>query len=152
MMDAISFISASPRHALPFLFSGQSQKEFYVNEALARIDALLHAAIEGEASSPPASPLDGECWLVGSSPSGGWQDHAEELACYVGDGWIFLAPGDGMRLLDKSTGQTRLYRSGWTVASTPAAPTGGTTVDAEARTAIGELIAALSDAGILPAS
>ena len=63
---------------------------------------------------------------------------------------MFLAPRDGMRLLDISTGQLRLYRGGWTAATVPAALSGGTTIDAEARTAIADLIAALSDAGILP--
>jgi hypothetical protein len=55
-----------------------------------------------------------------------------------------------MRLLDRSTGQLRLHRGGWTAPTAPATPAGGTTVDAEARTAIAGLIAALSEAGILP--
>ncbi len=61
-----------------------------------------------------------------------------------------MVPRDGLRLLDRSTGQLMLYRGGWTVATAPASPSGGATVDAEARAAIAELIAALADAGILP--
>ncbi|HSG33828.1 MAG TPA: DUF2793 domain-containing protein [Sphingomonadaceae bacterium] len=132
------------------MLAGQSQKEFYVNEAHARIDALLHAAIEGIANDPPASPVEGECWLVDASPAGDWSANAGEIACYEAGNWVFVSPRDGLRLLDRSTGQFLLYRAGWTAASAPAAPAGGTTVDSEARTAIGELIAALSDAGILP--
>ena len=56
-----------------------------------------------------------------------------------------------MRVLDISTGQLLLFRGGWSAAIAPAEPTGGTTVDTEARTAIVGLIAALADAGILPA-
>ena len=48
-----------------------------------------------------------------------------------------------MRILDRSTGQERFYRAGWEVPNVPASPTGGSTVDAEARTAIDGLIAAL---------
>lgn len=152
MPDPISFTSTSPRHSLPLLFAGQTQKEFTVNEALARIDALLHPAIEGEADAPPGSPDDGQCWLVGGSPSGAWADHAGELASFSLGTWLFAEPHDGLRLLDKSTGQLVLRRDGdWTAASAPAHPSGGATVDAEARSAITGLIAALSDAGIFPA-
>jgi hypothetical protein len=134
------------------MLAGQAQKEFYVNEAHVRIDALLHAAIEGEANDPPASPTEGECWLVAAVPTGTWVGHAGERACFETGTWLFVTPCDGMRLLDRSSGQQRLYRGGWTAATTPASPSGGATVDAEARAAIIALIAALADAGILPGS
>ena len=50
----------------------QAQKEFVVNESLARIDALLHCAVEGVAAEPPGEPAEGECWLVADTPSGAW--------------------------------------------------------------------------------
>ncbi|WEK45627.1 MAG: DUF2793 domain-containing protein [Candidatus Andeanibacterium colombiense] len=153
MTDPISFVSSTPRLALPLLFAGQTQKEYTVNEAIARIDAVLHPAIEGEAGGPPASPAEGECWLVGDSPSGAWAGHAGELACFSLGTWLFVEPCDGIRVLNRLTGQLRLRRyGGWASAGTPTAPSGGTTVDVEARTAITGLIAALADSGILPAA
>lgn len=151
MSDPITFTSATPRLALPLLFAGQAQKEFTVNQAHARIDALLHAAIEGEANDPPATPADGDCWLVGSAPSGEWESYSDQLACYETGTWIFVVPRDGMRLLDRSTGQLKLYRGAWTAPAAPSAPSGGTTIDAEARAAIADLITVLADAGVLPA-
>ena len=56
-----------------------------------------------------------------------------------------------MRLFDSSTGQVLLYRGAWERPATPAEPSGGSTVDAEARTAISGLIAALVEAGVFPA-
>lgn len=151
MPDPITFTSATPRLNLPLLFAGQAQKEFTVNEAHARIDALLHPAIEGEADDPPASPAEGECWLAGTAPTGDWDGHAGELACYEAGTWIFIVPRDGIRLLDRSSGQLKLYRGAWSAPAALSAPAGGTTIDAEARTAIADLITALSEAGVLPA-
>jgi hypothetical protein len=152
MSDPITFASASPRFGLPLLFAGQAQKEFFVNEAHALTDALLHPAIEGEANDPPAAPVEGECWLVGDAPSGAWTDHAGELASYQAADWLFAAPRDGLRVLDRSTGQDARYLAGWRRPATPAAPTGGTTVDAEARAAVADLIAALIAGGLLAES
>jgi len=151
MSDPLEFTSKSPRYALPLLFAGQAQKEFFVNEAHSLLDLLLHPAIEGETDLPPATPNDGECWLVGSNPSGEWAGHAGEVAARQAGAWIFAAPRDGMRLLDRSKMQDRYYRGGqWQSASSPTPVTGGTTVDVEARRAIDQLIAALVAGGILP--
>lgn len=98
----------------------------------------------------PGSPEEGECWLVDDSATGDWTGHEGEIACREAGSWIFLMPRDGMRLLNRATGQMMLYRGGWSMAATPDAPSGGATVDAEARAAIATLLEALSDAGILP--
>lgn len=152
MSDPIVFTSASPRFGLPLLFAGQTQKEVFVNEAHALTDVLLHPAIEGEADDPPAAPAEGDCWLVGDTPTGAWADHGGELASYQAGGWIFAAPRDGLRVLDRSTGQDIRYRGGWQRPATPAEPTGGTTVDTEARAAIADLVAALIAGGLLAES
>lgn len=152
MSDPITFDTTSPRFGLPLLFVGQSQKEAFVNEALSFTDALLHCAIEGVASAPPGSPVDGTNWLVGTSATGAWAGHEGKIACRQAGNWLFVAASDGMRVLDRSTGQERFYRAGWEVPAVPATPSGGSTVDAEARTTITELIAALRQAGIFPTS
>jgi len=130
----------------------QSQKEFYVNEAHALTDALLHAACEGETADPPATPAEGETWLVGNSATGEWSGEDGKLASRQADNWLFAAPKDGMRLFDRSTGQILLYRGGWQRPAAPGAPSGGAVVDAEARAAIVNLVVALVEAGIFPSS
>lgn len=135
-----------PQHTFP----GQSQKEFYVNEAHALADALLHAACEGEASAPPPDPAEGQAWLVAPDAEGEWAGQDGKLAAFQSGAWLFAAPDDGMRLFDRATGQVLLYRGGWQRPSPPVEPAGGATVDAEARAAIAQLIAALVEAGIFP--
>lgn len=150
MTDPISFTSTSPRFALPLLFAGQSQKEITVNEAMLAADILLHPAIEAVISSPPATPSFGQCWLVGSSPTGAFAGHADQIAGWNEGGWQFIAPRNGLRVFDISTGADRLYLGGsWRNTAAPAAPSGGSVVDSEARTAIAAILAALNNAGLL---
>ena len=154
MSDPISFDSRSARFEMPYLFAGQSQKEGFVNESTARIDTLLHCAIEGEAAVPPAVPAvpaEGTCWLVGSAASGDWAGQVGKIAARQSGNWLFIAPRDGMRVLNRATGQEIRYLGSWKIATRPALPTGGTTIDAEARAAISALIASLTTAGVIPA-
>ena len=150
MSDPILFPSASPRFGLPLLFSGQAQKEVFVNEAHALVDALLHCSIEGEASTPPAAPVDGTAWLVGPSASAEWAGREGMVACRQSGNWLFVQPRDGTRLLDRSTGQSRMFLGSWQIPTAPVEPSGGSVVDSEARAAILGLILALRTAGVLP--
>lgn len=134
------------------MLAGQAQRELFVNECLARIDGLLHAAIEGVANAPPAEPGEGQCWLVGTSPTGVWTGQGGRLALYQSGQWLFQPARDGMRLLDRSNGVERRFAGEGRMASRPALPSGGTTVDTEARSALSALIDSLGQAGILPAT
>jgi hypothetical protein len=95
--------------------------------------------------------MDGDCWIVGPAGSGAWATHSGKLACLQGGNWLFVTPRDGMRVLDRSTGQDRRYHATWQHPAVPMLPTGGMTVDAEARSAIAALIESLRQAGIFPA-
>jgi hypothetical protein len=149
MSDPLTFDSTTPRFLLPLLFSGQAQKEFTVNEALVLTDALLHCAVEGEADDPPAIPADGTAWLVGTAPTGEWAGQAGRIACRQLGNWLFVTPRDGLKVLDRSNDQEVRFSGTWRSPGAPAAPTGGATVDSEARDALADLIAALIEAGVL---
>lgn len=149
MADPISFTSTSPRFELPFLFAGQSQKEFYVNQAHALTDALLHTVVQGVANGPPTNPAAGECWIVGDTPTGLWAGRAASIAAFEAGTWLYISPHDGMQVYDKAAGQRASFADGWQHAGSVGVPSGGATVDAQARTAIGQLVTALVSAGIL---
>lgn len=163
-------MNSTPRLALPFLTPGQAQKEFFHNEALQQLDTLVAAAVEGAPqNAPPSSPTPGACYIVGTAPSGAWAGKAGEMASYSAGGWRFLSPTEGQSLLVKSTGLRAEFRGGsWefgvirtgsvmiggvevisTRSAAIAGPSGGSTVDSEARTAIGEILAALSHHGLI---
>lgn len=66
--------------------------------------------------------------------------------------WLFAPPRDGLTVLDLSAGNIRRYANGWHTANAVTAPTGGTVIDTQARSAITGLIAALVAGGILPST
>ena len=72
------------------------------------------------------------------------------VAARQGDNWIYIPAREGMRVFDQSIRQERLFTTAWQNPVAPTAPTGGTTIDAEARTAIVQLIAALRVSGLFP--
>jgi len=144
------FDSRTPRLDLPLLFAGQAQKEVFLNEGLARLDALLHCAIEAQTATPPTTPQEGQCWLVASSATGVWSGHAGEVATFQQGQWLFQTPRDGLRLFNRATGQELLHSGTWKAPAKPALPTGGAVTDTQARAAIAALIDSLVTAGILP--
>lgn len=145
------FDSRTARFDLPLLFAGQAQKEAFVNELAARVDAALHCAIEGVLAAPPATPGDGQAWLVGASPTGDWAGHSGQIAARQAGNWLFLDAVPGMRVFNRATGQFLHYTTAWQTPPRPAAPTGGTVIDAEARAAIGAILSLLTNAGVLAA-
>jgi hypothetical protein len=159
----------SARFALPYILPGQAQKEAYHNEALAALDGLVHAAVEGAAAAiPPAAPEPGQCWIVAAGATGPWAEQQDRLAIWTSGGWRFLAPAAGMKLWDKAAGHWRYWTgSAWSDGRLPSAgllvgghqvvgtrcaavpsPSGGTIIDVEARAAIAALIVALKSHGL----
>ena len=63
----------TPNLGLPFILHGQAQKEVTHNEALIRLDALVHGSVRSRTlTTPPGSPANGERWIVPSGATGAW--------------------------------------------------------------------------------
>ena len=141
----------TPRFALPLLGVAQAQKEVTHNEALTLLDALVHAAVEaGPIAAPPVGPEAGQCWIVGTAPTGAWTGQANAIAIRTGGGWRFVPPREGMRATRLTDGaQLRFDGAAWAAPATIMAPSGGSTIDSEARSAISTLILHLAAQGIL---
>lgn len=161
----------TPRLGLPLLIAGQVQKELFHNEALALIDLLIAGSVEdGILSAPPPSPVTGRCYRVAASgASGAFAGHDGQLAGYSSGGWRFVAPVEGMRLTERTSGLELAFRGGaWTSGSMRASEvvvgglkvvgergsaiadaSGGSTIDTQARLAISQILAALRTHGLI---
>ena len=144
-------LPSTPRFALPLLAVAQAQKEVTHNEALTLLDALVHAVVEaGPIAVPPATPVEGQCWIADAAPTGAWAGQAHSIILWTSGGWRFVAPREGMQVM-RLTDNVRLRHSGgiWVAPATIDTPDGGSTIDSEARSAISTLILHLAAQGLL---
>lgn len=89
-------MSATPRLALPLIAAGQAQKHVTHNEALVRLDALLHLVVASRTQAvPPAAPDEASVYIVPADGTGAFAGHAEALALFEDGGWLFLQPRPG---------------------------------------------------------
>jgi hypothetical protein len=163
-------MSSTPRLRVPFLSPGQAQKEFFHNEALQTLDILVAAAIEEPPrNSPPGAPALGACYIVGSAPTGVWAGTAQNIAAYTSGGWRFTPPFEGLTAYVRSTATCAAYRAGaWEIgvlrgtnvliggqqvvggrAAAIASASGGTIVDAQARSVIDQILGAMRQHGLI---
>lgn len=162
-------MSTTARFGLPLISAGQAQKEVCHNEALAVVDAVLHANVADEPlANPPAEPAPGESWLVAEEASGEWAGRDDSLATWTEGGWRFTAPVAGMTVWNRAAGcwlhwSGTDWADGWPVKAVTINgvqivgqrqpdvpnPSGGTTIDTEARAAIELLIVTLKTHGLI---
>ena len=70
---------------LPFLSAGQAQKHVTVNESLRMLDGIVQLAVkDANLADPPASPSDGDRYIVPAAATGAW------LAGVCGRFWSYL--------------------------------------------------------------
>lgn len=163
-------MSNTPRLALPYILVNQSQKEVTHNEALNLLDAFVALAVESlDLAAPPATPNEGEVWIVAAAASGAWAGQDTALAQWIGGTWAFHPALEGMQawVKDRAVG-ARFSAGAWVIGELRgdsvilggqqvlglqqpaiADPGGGVTIDAEARTAIAAILAALRQHGLI---
>ena len=160
----------TPRLSLPFLTVGQAQKEFVHNESLQTLDMLVSGAVEGAAqATPPSLPALGACYIVAEGAADAWAGRAGCVAGWTSGGWRFLSPRDGMALYERTSSTWAAFRNGgWEIgklrgsalfidgqqvvgprAAAIESPTGGSTVDVEARATIEVILTTLRQHGLI---
>lgn len=130
---AFASMSDSTHLALPFLEAAQAQKHVTVNEALRRLDALLHlSVISRSLPTPPETSEEGARYIVAAAPDGAWTGQAGKLAAFIDGAWMFFTPREGWRAWDETAAELLVYSDGaWSVpqggGASPSSPHGATT-------------------------
>ncbi len=83
---------------ITLLEQSQAQKEITINEAFARIDALLNSGvIDRDLATPPTTPAAGDVYIVAAAATGAWVGKGGSIA-YFDQIWRFVTPREGMML------------------------------------------------------
>lgn len=92
-------MSNSPNLFMPLWSEGQEGADIVHNEALLIIDILLQGRIKDrDLTSDPASPAEGDAYIVASVASGLWTGQEDNIAYFFGGIWNFITPKEGWRL------------------------------------------------------
>jgi len=81
---------------LPDIPASQAQKHVTHNEALRLLDAMVQLSVlDRDLTAPPASPADGDRYLVAASASGLWAGWDLNVAFWIDGVWQRLVPRPG---------------------------------------------------------
>lgn len=87
-------MSTTPDLGIPLVSQQQQQPETTHNEAVIYMSAIFNGAIDAGRNTPPGSPTIGDCYIVGTAPTGAWAGRANRIAVYTTGGWRFLPDRD----------------------------------------------------------
>lgn len=86
----------TPNLQLPYIAAAQAQKHVTHNEAIRALDAIVQiGALDRDLATPPASPANGDRYIVAASPTGAWAGQAGKIAAFQDGAWMFYQPREG---------------------------------------------------------
>ncbi|HCA27477.1 MAG TPA: hypothetical protein DEP05_07555 [Betaproteobacteria bacterium] len=89
-------VTDTPNLSLPYITAAQAQKHVTHNEALRALDVLAQLNIlDRDLSTPPASPADGDRYIVAAMANGDWTGKEDQVAAWQDNAWRLYAPRQG---------------------------------------------------------
>jgi hypothetical protein len=107
----------TPNLSMPFILPAQAQKHVTHNEALLRLDALVHLTIVEERASPPDTTNgstgetlnDGICYLIASDATASWAGRSGRIAAWQDGAWTYIAPKLGWRAWFSAAARLKVF-------------------------------------------
>ncbi|WP_417905270.1 DUF2793 domain-containing protein [Candidatus Tisiphia endosymbiont of Micropterix aruncella] len=108
-------MSYTSRLKLPYIHSGQAQKEITHNEALTLLDILINPVVEAtQVTMPPQDATVGQLYIVSQNPQGEFISHANKIAQKLEIGWKFITAPKWLEVtLDSNGSKYRFDGNSW---------------------------------------
>lgn len=83
-----------------------------------RLGALLHLSVASRAlTTPPATPAEGDRYLIPAAATGDWAGKTGQIALWIGAAWAYYIPAIGWRCWVEDEAALLVYTAGaWTAA------------------------------------
>jgi len=95
---------------MPYIMASQAQKHVTHNEAIRTLDALVQISIiDKDLTTPPSSPIEGECYIPATGATGEWAGYEGKIAAYQDAAWMFYTPGTGFLAFITDEGLIYIY-------------------------------------------
>lgn len=93
------------KFGLPIMTSAQAQKHVTFNEAMIRLEAVSQVSVINTITlTPPASPSDGDSYVIGSVATGVWLGRENDIAVWSNSQWLYATPTEGWLIFDQAQG------------------------------------------------
>ena len=100
----------SAKLSLPYLQASQAQKHVTHNEALRMLDSVVQlSVIDADLTDPPATPADGDRYLLPVGATGDWAGEDGKLAVWDDTAWVFHTPNEGWLAWVEDVDQLHAY-------------------------------------------
>lgn len=105
---------------LPYIQPAQAQKHVTHNEAIELLDMIVQLSVQDfDATTPPASPAEGDTWALGLAPVDAWAGQAGKIASFRGGGWLFVTPQLGWQAYNIASSTVSVYTGSDWVSTQP---------------------------------
>ncbi|MCI1193660.1 DUF2793 domain-containing protein [Calidifontimicrobium sp. SYSU G02091] len=95
--------------------TGESGWGAGMNANLKRIGALLGLSVKDrDLTAPPASPADGDRYIIPAGATGAWAGKTNQIAVRIGGAWEYYSPAIGWLAFVEDENVLAVYKSsGW---------------------------------------
>jgi hypothetical protein len=81
---------------------------------LVMLGALVQLSAKSAVTNVPASPVDGDTYIIPAAATGAWAGRTGQVAMWLGGSWVFFTPKLGWLCYVEDTSVLKVYKSaGW---------------------------------------
>lgn len=100
----------TPLFKLPEIAEGVANQTTLHNQALRLMEAVSKRVLSKSTAAPPVG-AEGNAYIIPAGATGAWAGKTNQIAAFVGGGWLYVAPFEGLPLWVMDLNADYVYQS-----------------------------------------